>query len=182
MEATSQQDQPTGVGRSTQQIPRGIAAQIKSPQQRRDQGQPATRREEAPQEDQVLPQPQQPSTGSDFAAREEEIQPSLEQGEINSDQGRSEPNQDQEGEGGVESEWEPAGEDQEPLPGPGYQPPNMAQSTSNHAVSQDPVGENRMKSAPKFDGTDWWTWKFRFEMWANSEGVFGFFSWKNPKT
>jgi hypothetical protein len=32
-----------------------------------------------------------------------------------------------------------------------------------------------MKSAPKFDGTDWWTWKFRFEMWANSEGVFGFF-------
>jgi hypothetical protein len=32
-----------------------------------------------------------------------------------------------------------------------------------------------MKSAPKVDWANWWTWKFRFEMWANSEGVFGYF-------
>ena len=35
--------------------------------------------------------------------------------------------------------------------------------------------KERRSKAPKFDGTDWWTWRFRFEQWAVAEGVQGFF-------
>ena len=35
--------------------------------------------------------------------------------------------------------------------------------------------QDRRRQAPRFDGGDWWTWKFRFEQWAVAENLQGYF-------
>ncbi|CAI5509925.1 unnamed protein product [Closterium sp. Naga37s-1] len=32
-------------------------------------------------------------------------------------------------------------------------------------------GEGKLESAPKFDGSDYWTWSFRFEQWAEAHDL-----------
>ncbi|CAI5519267.1 unnamed protein product [Closterium sp. Naga37s-1] len=36
-------------------------------------------------------------------------------------------------------------------------------------------GEGKLESAPKFDGSDYWTWSFRFEQWAEAHDLWGYF-------
>ncbi|CAI5500210.1 unnamed protein product [Closterium sp. Naga37s-1] len=36
-------------------------------------------------------------------------------------------------------------------------------------------GEGKLKSAPKFDGSDYWTRSFRFEQWAEAHDLWGYF-------
>ncbi|CAI5529540.1 unnamed protein product [Closterium sp. Naga37s-1] len=36
-------------------------------------------------------------------------------------------------------------------------------------------GERKLESAPKFDGSDYWTWSFRFEQWAEAHDLWGYF-------
>ncbi|CAI5507103.1 unnamed protein product [Closterium sp. Naga37s-1] len=37
------------------------------------------------------------------------------------------------------------------------------------------LGEGKLESAPKFDGSDYWTWSFRFEQWAEAHDLWGYF-------
>ncbi|CAI5500972.1 unnamed protein product [Closterium sp. Naga37s-1] len=36
-------------------------------------------------------------------------------------------------------------------------------------------GEGKLESASKFDGSDYWTWSFRFEQWAAAHDLWGYF-------
>ncbi|CAI7743700.1 unnamed protein product, partial [Closterium sp. NIES-53] len=36
-------------------------------------------------------------------------------------------------------------------------------------------GEGKLESAPKFDGSNYWTWSFRFEQWAEAHDLWGYF-------
>ncbi|CAI5492930.1 unnamed protein product [Closterium sp. Naga37s-1] len=36
-------------------------------------------------------------------------------------------------------------------------------------------GEGKLESAPKFDGSDYWSWSFRFEQWAEAHDLWGYF-------
>ncbi|CAI5489267.1 unnamed protein product [Closterium sp. Naga37s-1] len=36
-------------------------------------------------------------------------------------------------------------------------------------------GEGKLESAPKFDGSNYWTWSFRFEQWAEAHDPWGYF-------
>ncbi|CAI5517953.1 unnamed protein product [Closterium sp. Naga37s-1] len=36
-------------------------------------------------------------------------------------------------------------------------------------------GEGKLESVPKFDGSDYWTWGFRFEQWAEAHDLWGYF-------
>ncbi|CAI5992115.1 unnamed protein product [Closterium sp. NIES-64] len=42
----------------------------------------------------------------------------------------------------------------------------------SHAYLQS---EGKLESAPKFDGSDYWTWSFRFEQWAEAHDLWGYF-------
>ncbi|CAI5995841.1 unnamed protein product [Closterium sp. NIES-65] len=36
-------------------------------------------------------------------------------------------------------------------------------------------GEGKLESVPKFDGSDYWTWSFRFKQWAEVHDLWGYF-------